>query len=66
MGKHMASQAGIEEFLEEAGRSGSVLGLSSIQRLMDELGNVQDRLNIIHVGWGPMGKGRCAQWLLLF
>ncbi len=56
----MASQAGIEEFLEEAGRSGSVLGLSSIQRLMDELGNVQDRLNIIHVA-GTNGKGSlCA------
>ena len=60
MGEHIVSQAGIEEFLEEVGRSGSVLGLSSVQRLMDELGNIQDRLNIIHVA-GTNGKGSlCA------
>ncbi len=56
----MRKEQGIQEFLDEIGKSGSVLGLSSIRRLMGELGNVQDKLNIVHVA-GTNGKGSlCA------
>lgn len=50
----------LQEFLGEIGKSGSVLGLASIKRLMEELGNVQDKLNVVHVA-GTNGKGSlCA------
>lgn len=56
----MKNEMGIQEFLEEIGKSGSVLGLGSIRRLMEELGNVQDKLDIVHVA-GTNGKGSlCA------
>ena len=56
----MLKERKIQEFLEEIGKSGSVLGLDSIRALMEELGNVQDKLNIVHVA-GTNGKGSvCA------
>ena len=58
--KNMLKERKIQEFLEEIGKSGSVLGLDSIRALMEELGNVQDKLNIVHVA-GTNGKGSvCA------
>lgn len=48
------------QYLETAGKKGSVLGLDTIRRLMKELGNVQEKLNIVHVA-GTNGKGSiCA------
>ena len=56
----MRIDLGLQEFLREIGKSGSVLGLASMQRLMGELGNVQDKLDIVHVA-GTNGKGSlCA------
>lgn len=49
-----------EIFLEKAKKLGSVPGLENIQNLMKELGNVQDKLSVIHVA-GTNGKGStCA------
>ncbi len=49
-----------QEFLKEREKLGSVLGLDSIRELMQELGNVQERLSVIHVA-GTNGKGSvCA------
>lgn len=48
------------EYLERIQKSGSILGLDSIRRLMEALGNIQDKLKIIHVA-GTNGKGSvCA------
>ena len=50
----------VQKFLEETGKLGSVLGLDSIRELMNELGNVQEMLPVIHVA-GTNGKGSvCA------
>jgi dihydrofolate synthase/folylpolyglutamate synthase len=49
-------------FIKEAAKSGSVLGLLSITRLMEELGNVQDTLPIIHIA-GTNGKGSVGAYL---
>lgn len=47
-------------FLEETKQYGSVLGLASIEALMERLSNVQEQLSIIHVA-GTNGKGStCA------
>lgn len=47
-------------YLEEIAKSGSILGLASMRRLMDELSNVQNHLKYIHVA-GTNGKGSvCA------
>ena len=49
-----------QEFLKEREKLGSVPGLDSIRELMQELGNVQERLSVIHVA-GTNGKGSvCA------
>ena len=45
------------DFLEETKKYGSQLGLTSIQNLMAELGNVQDEISLVHIG-GTNGKGR--------
>lgn len=49
-------------WLKEVGKSGSILGLSSIQRLMEELSNIQEELKIIHVA-GTNGKGSVCTML---
>ena len=43
-------------FLDSTKKYGSIPGLDSIRNLMNELGNVQDQLNIIHIA-GTNGKG---------
>lgn len=50
------------EYIENVSRTGSVLGLESIQNLMNELGNVQDKLAIIHIA-GTNGKGSVGAFL---
>lgn len=44
------------EFADSTKKYGSILGLESIRNLMQELGNVQEQLHIIHVA-GTNGKG---------
>lgn len=43
-------------YVKEAEKKGSILGLDSMKRLMNELGNVQDKLNVLHIA-GTNGKG---------
>ena len=50
------------EFLEETKKYGSQLGLTSIQNLMTELGNVQDEIPLVHIG-GTNGKGSVGAML---
>ena len=47
------------DFLEETKKYGSQLGLTSIQNLMAELGNIQDKIPLVHIG-GTNGKGSCS------
>lgn len=53
-------QAGL--YIEEVSRTGSILGLESIQNLMSELGNIQESLRIIHIG-GTNGKGSAGAFI---
>ena len=58
-------------YLEHVSKYGSVLGLESIRHLMEELGNPQNELQVIHIA-GTNGKGsilayvstvlQCAGW----
>ena len=50
------------DFLESTKQYGSVLGLESIRALMEQLGNIQDTLPIIHVA-GTNGKGSTSAFL---
>ncbi len=50
------------EFLEETKKYGSQLGLTSIQNLMAELGDVQDEVPLVHIG-GTNGKGSVGAML---
>ena len=49
-------------FLDETKKYGSQLGLSSIRNLMQELGNVQDQVPVVHIG-GTNGKGSVGAML---
>ncbi|MCP1102815.1 dihydrofolate synthase/folylpolyglutamate synthase [Aequitasia blattaphilus] len=44
------------EFMDRLAKKGSILGLEGIRRLLEELGNPQERLQIVH-GAGTNGKG---------
>lgn len=44
------------KFVEETTKYGSILGLETIKTLLDELGNPQDKVKIVHVA-GTNGKG---------
>ena len=46
------------DFLEETKKYGSQLGLTSIQNLMAELGNIQDEI--------PLGQMEKVLWALCF
>lgn len=52
----------IEEFLERAKAFGCVPGLSNIRRLMQELGDPQEKLSVIHIA-GTNGKGSTGAML---
>lgn len=49
-------------YIEKVSQTGSILGLESIQNLMQELGNVQEKLRVIHIG-GTNGKGSTGAFL---
>lgn len=49
-------------YLDEAAKSGSVLGLESMRALLAELGDPQDRLKFIHIA-GTNGKGSVLAYL---
>lgn len=44
------------KFVEETTKYGSILGLETIKTLLDELGNPQDKVKIVHIA-GTNGKG---------
>lgn len=50
------------EFADSTKKYGSILGLESIRNLMQELGNIQEQLHIIHVA-GTNGKGSVCAFL---
>lgn len=50
------------DFLEETKKYGSQLGLTSIQNLMAELGNIRDEIPLVHIG-GTNGKGSVGAML---
>ena len=50
------------DFLEDTKKYGSILGLDSIRNLMNELGNVQEALPVIHIA-GTNGKGSVSAFL---
>lgn len=58
----MMTYENARKFIEETSKTGSVLGLESICNLMEELGNVQDTLPIIHIA-GTNGKGSVGAYL---
>lgn len=49
-------------YSRQAEKKGSILGLETIKRLMAELGNVQDKLNVLHIA-GTNGKGSTLAYL---
>lgn len=49
-------------FIEQATRFGSVLGLTNMRALMEALGNPQDEIPIIHIA-GTNGKGSVGAYL---
>lgn len=52
----------IEGFLKKAGSFGIVPGLSNMEHLMEELGNPQEELSIVHIA-GTNGKGSVGAML---
>lgn len=50
------------DFLEETKKYGSQLGLTSITNLMDTLGNVQEKVPVVHIA-GTNGKGSTGAML---
>lgn len=50
------------EYTEEISRTGSILGLESIENLMRVLGNIQEELSVIHIA-GTNGKGSTGTFL---
>lgn len=50
------------KFLEEAAGYGSKLGLESMTKLLDGLGNPQDKLKFVHIA-GTNGKGSTAAFI---
>lgn len=49
-------------YIETVSQTGSILGLDNIQHLMNELGNVQEKLRIIHIA-GTNGKGSTGAFI---
>ncbi len=52
----------VEEFKRKAGALGCVPGLDNMRHLMEELGDVQDKLTVIHIA-GTNGKGSVSAML---
>jgi len=53
---------GARAYIEKVSQTGSILGLENIQNLMRELSDVQEKLNIIHIG-GTNGKGSTGAFI---
>lgn len=51
-----------QEYTKTISKTGSILGLASIKKLMQELGNVQDKLPVVHIA-GTNGKGSTGAFL---
>lgn len=51
-----------QEYTKTISKTGSILGLASIRNLMQELGDVQDKLPVIHIA-GTNGKGSTGAFL---
>lgn len=51
-----------KEYVDSLSRYGSILGLESINSLLDRLGNPQDKINVIHVA-GTNGKGSTIAYI---
>jgi len=51
-----------QEFIEDAKKRGSILGLTSMRALVEELGNPQNKIPIIHIA-GTNGKGSFGAYL---
>ncbi len=51
-----------KEYVKEAGMRGSVLGLDNMTNLMNQLNNVQDKLNVVHIA-GTNGKGSTSAYI---
>ena len=51
-----------KQFIESTKKYGSVLGLESIKTLLNEMGNPQNNLNIVHIA-GTNGKGSTMAFL---
>ncbi len=49
-------------YLNQVSKTGSILGLTSIQNLMKELGDVQEKLPIVHIA-GTNGKGSTGAFI---
>ena len=49
-------------YIEKVSQTGSILGLESIVNLMQELGDVQETLSVIHIG-GTNGKGSTGAFI---
>ncbi len=58
----MFSYNDARNFIEQSTRFGSVLGLTNMRALMEELGNPQDEIPIIHIA-GTNGKGSVGAYL---
>ena len=58
----MLSYKEAQEFLGEAKKRGSVLGLTNMRALMEELGNPQNTIPTIHIA-GTNGKGSVGAYL---
>lgn len=50
------------EFVNQAAKKGSILGLETMKRLMEKLKNPQDQQNVIHIA-GTNGKGSTLAYL---
>lgn len=50
------------EYTKTISKTGSILGLAGIQNLMHELGDIQEKLSIIHIA-GTNGKGSVGTFL---
>lgn len=50
------------EYIENAAKKGSILGLENMERLMKELDNVQDKIKVLHIA-GTNGKGSTLAYI---
>lgn len=49
-------------YINEVGKKGSILGLENMNNLMNKLGNVQDKVKVLHIA-GTNGKGSTSAYI---